>query len=578
MMKKIILACFTLFISVYSQSSNKQIAVLELEPVGVSEIEGATLTSRLRSELVNTDSFIVLERGKMDEILKEQGFQMTGCTSQECAVEAGKLLNVRQVVAGQIGKVGNTYSISARIIDIESGKIMKSIFEDCECPIEQVLTASMKKVARKLAGIKNFSYSKIEGKGDIFIDSDPNGAIVFIDNINTGKKTPTTIRNVGAGEHIIRLLKEDYSAEKVVRVDVNNISNEKILLKKNKGVFKIYSNPPQAMVLINNEPVGTTPMIKDEISSGTYEITIRKKGYFDYSKKVILKPANTEIIETELIKYKKVNIRSNPPNALLFIDGKKIGNTPSQVNVRFDRPVKVEIKNDLYENWVQEIDFSEKYQLNVNLSKMKGKISFNNFVKGTQLHASDRSLALENKNYDLPAGKFDFYLSSKGYEDKSFNTYIKPQSVTQIDARLAPKTKGSAFLHSMVVPGWGQYYQEKKIRAWSYGIAFFTLVAGVLYYNNDYNKISEDYNKLLNEYKTSVDPDEIDLIYSKMESTYSEAEGAKKTKNVFAISAGSIWLWNLIDTLILPPSWEKDIGISSKIDSRNMKINIAIHW
>ena len=43
----------------------------------------------------------------MEDILKEQGFQQTGCTSDECVVEVGKIIGVQQMVGGSISKVGN---------------------------------------------------------------------------------------------------------------------------------------------------------------------------------------------------------------------------------------------------------------------------------------------------------------------------------------------------------------------------------------------------------------------------------------------------------------------------------------
>ena len=46
-------------------------------------------------------------------MLKEQGFQQSGCVSSECAVEAGKLLGVDQIVTGSIGKIGSYYTVSA---------------------------------------------------------------------------------------------------------------------------------------------------------------------------------------------------------------------------------------------------------------------------------------------------------------------------------------------------------------------------------------------------------------------------------------------------------------------------------
>ena len=128
------------------------IAVLDLKGMGISEIESSIISSRLRTDLFNTNKFTVVEREKMKEILNEQGFQISGCTSDECIVEAGKLLGVKQIVAGEIGKLGNLYTLTIRLVDVETGQLIKTATHDCECKIEEVLLISVREVANKLSG------------------------------------------------------------------------------------------------------------------------------------------------------------------------------------------------------------------------------------------------------------------------------------------------------------------------------------------------------------------------------------------------------------------------------------------
>ena len=128
------------------------IAVLEFEGKGVSQSEASILTDRFRDELFNTGSYNVLERAMMDDILKEQGFQQTGCATSECAVEVGNMLGVQQMVGGSIGKVGNIYTVSARIIDVETGKVLKSANYDHKGDIGQLLIKGMKYLAYDLTG------------------------------------------------------------------------------------------------------------------------------------------------------------------------------------------------------------------------------------------------------------------------------------------------------------------------------------------------------------------------------------------------------------------------------------------
>ena len=107
---------FSIFLFIgLAWGQDKTIAILDFDGDGISQSETRTLTNRLRDEIFNTGSYIVLERGKMDEVLEEQGFQQTGCVTSECAVEVGNMLGVQQMIGGSIGKVGNIYTVSARI-------------------------------------------------------------------------------------------------------------------------------------------------------------------------------------------------------------------------------------------------------------------------------------------------------------------------------------------------------------------------------------------------------------------------------------------------------------------------------
>lgn len=118
--------------SVDSISKKKfQIAVLDFSGgTTISENERYTLTERFRGELIQTGTYDILSRKNMVSIANELGFQLSGCTSKECAVEVGKLLNVAKIVLGTVGQIGNTYTISISIIDVATSKTEKSIVRD----------------------------------------------------------------------------------------------------------------------------------------------------------------------------------------------------------------------------------------------------------------------------------------------------------------------------------------------------------------------------------------------------------------------------------------------------------------
>jgi len=76
---KIILSLFLILSisKVLFAQTKTSIAVLEMESNGVSQMESRALTDRLRVELFSLEKYTIVERDKMNEILDEQGFQMT---------------------------------------------------------------------------------------------------------------------------------------------------------------------------------------------------------------------------------------------------------------------------------------------------------------------------------------------------------------------------------------------------------------------------------------------------------------------------------------------------------------------
>lgn len=135
----IITSIFFVSTLLHAQSQKEHIAVIELKGE-ITASESVTLTGKVINEILKTGKYIILERSQMDEILTEQGFQQTGCTNAECAVEIGQLLGVKKIMFGNIGKVGKIYSISLKIVNVQTGEIVKSSFIEFKGTLEDVLT------------------------------------------------------------------------------------------------------------------------------------------------------------------------------------------------------------------------------------------------------------------------------------------------------------------------------------------------------------------------------------------------------------------------------------------------------
>lgn len=152
MTKKIIIALALTFLLANTQAFSREkmrIAVLDLQASGVSKKTAATVSNMLRTDLVNMGKFIVVERNQMKSVLKEQGFQQTGCTDQSCAVQIGRLISANKMLMGEVSPLGKSLIITVRIVDVEKGVVQYAAREKAKS--EDMLDIAVTKITRKLS-------------------------------------------------------------------------------------------------------------------------------------------------------------------------------------------------------------------------------------------------------------------------------------------------------------------------------------------------------------------------------------------------------------------------------------------
>ncbi|UCH63892.1 MAG: hypothetical protein JSU77_05490 [Fidelibacterota bacterium] len=148
----LILAGIVLFHVSPLPAQNIPMAVIELEGVGISRAVATTLTDRLRSELLRLGTFDVIARGKMENTLAGHYFRQTGCITDECLIRAGGLVGAWLVAGGRISRKGTVYTVSARLIDVETGQVLGVSHFELQGGIDDLLNFGMKRAALLLSG------------------------------------------------------------------------------------------------------------------------------------------------------------------------------------------------------------------------------------------------------------------------------------------------------------------------------------------------------------------------------------------------------------------------------------------
>ncbi|MEE2877106.1 MAG: DUF5683 domain-containing protein [Candidatus Neomarinimicrobiota bacterium] len=140
-------------ITLLGQDTRQTVAVLDFEGRGISQLEAQTLTDRFRTALGSAGALRLVERQMVQEVLQEQGFQQTGCTSDECAVEVGQLLGVQNMIGGAIGRVGRTFTIDMRMFSVQTGENIRTKNVSYAGAVDGLIT-EIEILAYEISGLK----------------------------------------------------------------------------------------------------------------------------------------------------------------------------------------------------------------------------------------------------------------------------------------------------------------------------------------------------------------------------------------------------------------------------------------
>lgn len=109
-------------------SEKANVAVVEFDGMGNIGVPdaGAIVAEWLVSALGQTGRFELKERVLLRKVLEEQKLSLSGVIDANEALEIGKLYGVKSIVAGGVLRWGDIISVTARLIDAETGSIQRT--------------------------------------------------------------------------------------------------------------------------------------------------------------------------------------------------------------------------------------------------------------------------------------------------------------------------------------------------------------------------------------------------------------------------------------------------------------------
>ncbi len=125
---------------------------------------------------------------------------------------------------------------------------------------------------------------KDEGFGSISVNSNPQGADIYIDGAFAGI-TPINIQNFSSGRYRIRVTLpgyEDWFDEIFVTSRKTERVNAELVPRPNYGSLSLYCDQNDAKVFLNGvykTDIFDTPTVIEDLDSGNYEIVVIKEGF-----------------------------------------------------------------------------------------------------------------------------------------------------------------------------------------------------------------------------------------------------------------------------------------------------------
>lgn len=247
--------------------AKERLAVLDLEAThGVEKSFAEALSVIVRDKLHSFGDYQVMSKGDIQAVAsREQLLQAMGCDddgSSQCLVNFGRAIGTRFMVAGDISKIGSTYTVSLRMLDTkgENAGVTNRVSEDCKCD-DDALIGTVRDVAAKLVGKPTeTAMKKLEEEKKIAEERKKTEEAEQKRVVEEKRKADELLKKseAEAARHLVE------EKRKTDEVEKQRLAIEIEKLKKENETMRVATNPRHAMpVVVTPGPtVGITPPAK----------------------------------------------------------------------------------------------------------------------------------------------------------------------------------------------------------------------------------------------------------------------------------------------------------------------------
>ncbi len=176
-------------------------------------------------------------------------------------------------------------------------------------------------------------------RGDVLVEADAAGAEVYIDGKKHTDLTPTLIRGLVAGPHVLEVRKDGLSWKQSINITAGKTAKVSAALKATgSAVVRILANVAGARVIFDGTDLGEAPLDVRDVRPGEHVIEVRKPGFKTSEQRPNIVAGSDIVLKFDLQAAGKtgdatIQVVSPEPEADVFVDGKRLGPAPQEVSV-----------------------------------------------------------------------------------------------------------------------------------------------------------------------------------------------------------------------------------------------------
>jgi len=312
-MKKIVslgLAILIVFLDVgFVRGQEKRVllvlAVLPLQNLEeISEADAALITRIVQEEFFRMGKFRVLERADVDAALRDIHFPPEKSGDAASAVNIGKRLGAKKVVAGSIGRNEGAWRIQLLLIDVAGGPAQSPGIFEASCRPEEIGFTIRNMVEYLAASVTSAGPEKMEKTGEEIAKPEPakDEKRIPEKSLAKEKEEETKPSAMGGSANEEQLQKKKFPWLIAAGVGLAVVVVAVLLLTKTKsGNIHIASSPAGAKVYLDDADTGSlTPCTLTGVATGTRRLRLELENYGSWSGSVTVEKGLTAEVAATL--------------------------------------------------------------------------------------------------------------------------------------------------------------------------------------------------------------------------------------------------------------------------------------